>query len=422
MKRLLVALLLLLLAAAPARAESASQVAAALRTSPVYQSSGLDLVDVGTLTSELAGTDPRVVVAVLPAADASSADQAHARAAEIGDALRQPNTVVLVIVENHHVGSAQGVVARAHGVDAGEALNEELAATRGKPFDKDTLTGFVTSFAENVTNQAAHPQNGVSNGSSPVDTGGGSKGAPVLLVVIAVLVLGGVGLAVRSSRHRRAQLNEGLRAEVEQLYDRLGADVLNLDAGDNKVARQALADAAERYSACGSLLATADGPAEFAAARRTAVEGLTAARTARTALGIDPGPDIPHVPGDGPQLAGPQQVTVGGQQYDGSPQYEPGRPHYFGGGTIGGRQVPGGWYSGNFWEPFLLGSILTGGMGGFGGHGGFERGYDDGYQAGQHDGDAGGGGGDWGGGGDFGGGAGGDWGGGDAGGGGGDWS
>jgi hypothetical protein len=423
MRRLLLAFLLVLLASSPARAENAQQVAAALRTSPVYQAAGLDLVDVGALTSELSGTSPRVVVAVLGASAASTAEQAGERAIEIGNALGQSNTVVLVITANKHLGAATGPVARAHGVDALAALNAEHDQSQGMAFDKATLTAFATSFAERVANQASTPQQGVSNDGSPIDTGGGSGGF-WLVALLAVVVLGGVGLAVRSSRHRREQLNEGLRAEVEQLYDRLGADVLNLTPGDNDVARQALADASERYSACGSLLATADAPAEFAAARRTAVEGLTAARTARKALGIDPGPPIPLVPGDGPQLAGEQRVSVGGQEYDGSPEYAPGRPHYYGGGTIGGQQVPGGWYSGNFWEPFLLGSILTGGLGGFGGgHGGFERGYDEGYEAGQHGGDQGGGA-DWGGSGDWsGGGA--DWGGGDSGGGatggGGDW-
>jgi hypothetical protein len=419
MRRVLLALLLLLLAASPARAESATEVAAALRTSPVYQAAGLDLVDVGTLTSELSGTSPRVVVAVLDASAADSADQATERARQIGDALGQGGSVVLVVTANRHLGAAQGPLATAHGVNAGAALEAEAQGTRGKPFDKDTLTAFVTAFAERVANQASNPQQGVSNDGSPVDTGGGGASGVLVVLLVAVLVLGGVGLAVRAARRRTEQLNEGLRAEVEQLYDRLAADVLNLDAGDNAVARQALADASERYSACGSLLASADSPAEVAAARRTAVEGLTAARTARTALGIDPGPPIPLVPGDGPQLAGPQRVSVGGQDYEGSPEYEPGRPHYYGGGTVGGQQVPGGWYSGNFWEPLLLGSILTGGLGGFGGHGGFERGYDEGYEAGQHSGDGGGGadwggGGDWSGGGaDWGGGGGADWGGGD---------
>ena len=189
-----------------------------------------------------------------------------------------------------------------------------------------------------------------------------------------------------------------------------------------------MADASERYNTCGATLATADSPAEFAAARRTAVEGLTAARVARKELGLDPGPEIPMPAGGGPQLTQEQQLQFGDQTINGGPEYGPGRPHYYGGGTVNGQQVGGGWYSAPFWQPFLLGSILTGGLGGGGlfggGHdsGGFERGYEEGRESAEHD-AGGGGGGDWGGGGGFGGGGGGgDWGGGgDGGGGGGDW-
>ena len=164
-----------------------------------------------------------------------------------------------------------------------------------------------------------------------------------------------------------------------------------------------------------------------------------AARTARRELGFDPGPEIAPVPGDGPQLRTEQQVVLGGQAYDGSPDYRPGRQHYFSGGNVGGQNVPGGWYSMPFWEPFMLGALLTGGFGGgFGGFGsgGHEQGHGGEVDSGgpgetgnDVGGGSGGGGGDWGGGsggGDSGGGSGGgDWGGGsgDSGGGdsGGDW-
>jgi hypothetical protein len=421
MKRLLLSGLLVLLAVTPARADNATQVAAALRSSPVYQAAGLDLVDVGKLTSKLSGTNPRVVVAVLGTAAAGSGAEAHQRAVDIGKALGESDAVVLVITASKHLGSAEGSGAAARGVDAKGALDAELSDFHGKDFDKDNLTVFATSFADRIANQVSTSASGTNDGGGQGQTSSSGAGRGAWLLGGLLVVGGGAAaLAVSSSRARRKRLNEGLRAEVEQLYERLGADVLNLDAGDNKVAQQALADASERYSACGGQLASADGPAEFAAARRTAVEGLTASRSARVALGLDPGPEVPLVPGTGPQLASDQQVTVAGQAYDGSPEYAPGRPHYYGGGYVGGQHVPGGWYSGNFWEPFLLGSILTGGFGGGfgGGGGGFERGYDEGYQAGQDSGA--GGGGDWGGGGDSGGG--GDWGGGDSGGGGGgDW-
>ena len=104
------------------------------------------------------------------------------------------------------------------------------------------------------------------------------------------------------SRRQAARELQGYRADVESLYDRLGADVATLRPGDDAVARQALADAAERYNATGALLSQADTPGEFEAARRTVAEGLAAARVARTRLGLDPGPDVPPPPGSGPQL------------------------------------------------------------------------------------------------------------------------
>ena len=142
-----------------------------------------------------------------------------------------------------------------------------------------------------------------------------------------------------------------------------------LSPGDDAIARQALADAAERYNATGALMAKADTPGEFAAARRTAIEGLTAARVVRERLGLDPGPELPMPPSSAPQLTQPARVQVEDQEFEGSPTYTPGRPHYYEGGYYGGRAVPGGWYATPFWQTMLLSSVLTGGMGrrGYGG-------------------------------------------------------
>ena len=428
MKRLLLVVpLLVLLLPGTARADNASQVARALQSSPVYQAKGLDLVDVPGLQSALQGGDPPVYVAVLPAAAAASSDEAHSRAVAIGTALGNRDAVVLVITANKHLGAAEGDGAASRGVRSGADLQAVLAASRSGAFSKPNITALAQSFALRVQQEAtagsgsggSSTSNGTFGG-SPSSTSGGHGGA-YLLGALIVLGGGGTALALVTSRRRKARQNEALRADVEQLYDRLGSDVSTIDTGSDPVARQAMADAAERYNACGAVLARADSPAEFGSARRSAVEGLTAARTARTTLGLDPGPEIPQPPSAGPQLTGNQAIQVGDQEYDGSASYQPGRPHYFGGGNLRGQMVPGGWYSTPFWEPFLLGSMLSGGLGGgglFGGGGGYERGYDEGREDAQGDGrnsggDSGGGG-DWGGGG---GGGGGDWGGGGGGGG-----
>ena len=423
---LLIAALVVLLVPGTARADNAGDVAKALRNSPVYQAKGLDRIDVAAAQSAVQGTAPQVYVAVLEAGAASSASEAAARASAIGKALGTTDAVVLVITDSRHLGAATGKQARSRGADGGAALSQELTSIKGKPFDKATVTDFVKAFAQRVGEQASNggtTTGNNNNASTPQKTS--HSGRNFLLVLLA---LGGGGFAFyrRSANKKRKRENEGLRADVESLYNRLGSDVMTLDAKGDQLALQALSDASERYNATGSALATADTPGEFAAARRTAVEGLVAAQTARKQLGLDPGPEIPLPPGNGPQLTGEQRVQFDDQEYDGSPNYRPGNGHYYGGGNINGQMVPGGWYSQPFWTPFLLGSVLSGGLGGGGlfggGGGGYERGYEEGRENAQggDGGGGGGGGGAWGGGGD--GGGGGDWGGGGGGGdGGGDW-
>ena len=208
--------------------------------------------------------------------------------------------------------------------------------------------------------------------------------------------------------------------EVSSLRDRLGHDVRTLDPRGDRVARQALADASERYSTCSALLERADSQAQLRTAWLAAAEGLSASRLVRTRLGLDPGPEIP-LPPSGPTLAGPTRIEVDGRAHVGGATYGPGRAHWFPGGSYGGRYVPAGWYDAPFWP----GALVLGSLGALGGLalGGLAAGamFGDDLDAGWGDGGwgiGGGGGGGWGsgdggwgGGGDLGGG--GDWGGGD---------
>ena len=202
MRRGLVAAALLLLAV-PARADQAQQIAAALRTSPVYEAPGLDLVDVAALTSELTGTDPKVYVAVLPASAATTPGQAKDLAIAVGQALAESDDVVRVVTANGRFGAGQGDVARAHGVDTVKALEEELTTLRS--LDKDALTAFVLSFSERVANQVATPAPGVQNGDAPVDTGGGSGTGWLVGGSVVALVGLGVAAVVVPRRLRQAR-------------------------------------------------------------------------------------------------------------------------------------------------------------------------------------------------------------------------
>jgi hypothetical protein len=80
----------------------------------------------------------------------------------------------------------------------------------------------------------------------------------------------------------------------------------------------------------------------------------------RTRAGLDPGPEIP-LPPSGPQLQAPTRIDVDGHSHVGGPGYEPGRPHWFPGGSYHGRHVPGGWYDTPFWPS----GVILGGLGGF---------------------------------------------------------
>jgi uncharacterized membrane protein YgcG len=259
----------------------------------------------------------------------------------------------------------------------------------------------------------------------------------IVLVVLVVLIIGGVFWWRRESGARKVRELGDARAEAQRWYERLGGQVMNL-YGEEPAVRQALADAGERYTAAGSQLEQARTARQYELARETALEGLAYVRAARTALGIDPGPELPPLAaarGAG-QLTKERAVDVNGEVFRAGPQ--PGRdtPYYYPGGRYQGRPVPAGWYSQPWWKPALAGA--AGAIGGLlimdalfspafadpgYGYGGFDQGYQDGFQDGaQYDdggdggqvGDSGmgsadgggydGGGGDWGGGGDFGGG------------------
>ncbi len=232
----------------------------------------------------------------------------------------------------------------------------------------------------------------------------------VFLLLILVLIVIGLVLAWRRGAVGREQRRlDDARAEAQRWYERLGGQVMNLH-GDDPAARQALADASERYNAAGGQLQQARSVRQFELARESALEGLAYVRAARLAMGIDPGPELPPLAtaqGAG-QLTREREVNVQGQHYKAGPQPGADTPYYYPGGRVQGRPVPAGWYSTPVWKTALgAGAGVLGGMlifdallsPGFG-----DMGYGEGFQDGSEAGDAGdAGGGDWGGG-DFGGG------------------
>ncbi len=250
------------------------------------------------------------------------------------------------------------------------------------------------------------------------------------LLILILLVLLAIGFAMystsRTTGRRTADLLADAKADARRIIERLGGQVLNL-TGTDDASKQALADASERYTAASSQIDQATTAKQALLAKESALEGLYYVRAARTAMGMDPGPDLEGLSGQ--RSAGAvtedRRVQFEGREIEASPTPSPRTPNYYPGGRVAGRPVPSGWYSEPWWKPALvagawgLGSVLLfdamfSGMHGVGygaqgfeqGYGsGFDQGYEQGLDAGQGDvGDAGGG--DFGdsGGGDFGGG------------------
>lgn len=245
-------------------------------------------------------------------------------------------------------------------------------------------------------------------------------GEVITVVLLVVLIGGGMAWYLQHRKATRQRELSDARAEARRWVERLGGQVMNL-VGNDEPSKQALADAAERYTAAGSQMESADSAQQCRLVTRTALEGLYYVRAARTAMGLDPGPELPQMSGqaDAGAVTEHREVQVEGHDYAASPEPGERTPHYYPGGRVAGRPVPRGWYSEPWWKPALIGdawgmgsvllfSTMFAGMAGMPSGEGWEQGYD----AGQEDamaGDTGGGemgdaGGDMGAGFDFGGG------------------
>lgn len=252
-----------------------------------------------------------------------------------------------------------------------------------------------------------------------------------VLLLLLIVVIGAIALAMmsssRASGSRNAASLADAKADARRVIERLGGQVLNL-TGTDAASQQAMADASERLTAASSQIEQATTTKQALLAKESALEGLYYVRAARTAMGMDPGPELESIAGQ--KSAGTvtedRRIEFEGRQIEASPTATQRTPNYYPGGRVAGRPVPAGWYSEPWWQSALrtgawtMGSVLLfdamfSGMHGVGynasafenGYGsGFEQGYDQGYDQGMDAGNDGGGfdGGGADGGGDFGGG------------------
>ncbi|WP_137723627.1 DUF1542 domain-containing protein [Prescottella subtropica] len=177
--------------------------------------------------------------------------------------------------------------------------------------------------------------------------------------LLIVAVLGAVVFLVMKSQNKNrghsANRLDDAKADARQAIERLGGQIYNL-VGTDDASRQALADASERYTAAGSQIEQAGTPVQARLAKQTALEGLYYIRAARTAMGMDPGPEIPSI--DGQQSAGAvtedRRIDFEGRQVSASPNPSTATPNYYPGGRVAGRPVPAGWYSEPWWKPALV--------------------------------------------------------------------
>ncbi len=220
-----------------------------------------------------------------------------------------------------------------------------------------------------------------------------------VLLVLIVLVIGAIGVAVyfsqKASGQRSAASLADAKADARRVIERLGGQVFNLTGSDD-ASKQALADASERYTAASSQIDQATTAKQALLAKESAIEGLYYVRAARTAMGMDPGPELETLTGQ--RSAGAvtedRRIQFDGKEIEASPTPSQRTPNYYPGGRVAGRPVPAGWYSEPWWKPALIagawgvGSVLLfdalfSGMHGVDyGAQGFENGYGDGFQQG----------------------------------------
>ncbi|MDQ4116115.1 MAG: hypothetical protein M3235_04055 [Actinomycetota bacterium] len=179
-------------------------------------------------------------------------------------------------------------------------------------------------------------------------------GTLLTLIVVVAIVAGAVWLVRRHTAEKAHELQDA-QADARRWVERLGGQVLAL-TGTDEPSKQALADAAERYTAAGSQMEQARTVAQARQVTETAYEGLYYVRAARTAMGMDPGPELPALPGQSRagEVTEDREVQVEGHSYGASPVPSERNNHYYPGGTVAGRPVPRGWYSEPWWKPALV--------------------------------------------------------------------
>ena len=340
----------------PGRAASASvdfdEVATALRSDPVFVDAEAERTltddEMAELRSVIRNADTPIYVAVLPASAADIAGGEPAEvASQLADAVDRRGTYGVVVGESFRAGSSE--------LPEGEA--GRLAASALDANGDDTAA-VLDDFVGRVRDAAESSDGSAGSG----DDGSGSSW--VLPVVLAAGV-GAAGLLVwrRSKRRQekaaaRARAEEAdrqlLKAEISVLAD----DVVRLEpiVQLHSDAQSDFDAAVSRYRAAQAALEYTDEPLDLVRVARLVAEGRYSMDRARA---IVEGREPPSPPAE---LQRPGQHGEPALTLDSNRQ-----PAYV--GYPGGFQ--GGWFGGTsgLFSGLLIGSMLTGGFGGWGGGG-----------------------------------------------------
>lgn len=172
----------------------------------------------------------------------------------------------------------------------------------------------------------------------------------VLIVLSGVAFLGGLLYLRFQDIARKRELDDAL-SEARRWVERLAGQVAHL-LGTNAPAKQAVADASERFTDACSRLDLAKTVDQAVLVKETALEGLHYLRAARMAMSLDPGPVLPDEAerSRAGVVSEHRRTEVDGESCEASPRPGPGRLHYHPGGEVAGRPVPRGWYSRPWWR------------------------------------------------------------------------
>ena len=342
---------LLVLVGLPGGAASASvdldEVASALRRNPVYLDAEAERAltdeEIDELRSVIGSADTPIYIAVLPASatDIAGGDAAEV-ASQLADSVDRPGTFGVVVGDSFRAGSSE--------LPAGEA--GELAAAALAANGDDTAA-VLDDFVERVGDAA-----GSASGSGDDDGTGSGWVVPVVLV-------GGAGVAGllvwRRSRRRQAEAAERARAEAadRQLLRAelsvLADDVVRLEPEIqlHPDARNDFDAAVSRYRAAQAALDYTDEPVDLVRVARVVAEGRYSMDRVRAIVEGRP-PPAPPEDLQRPGVHGEPAITLDADR----------QPAYV--GYPGG--FAGGWFSGTsgLFTGLLLGSMFSGGLGGWG--------------------------------------------------------